>query len=292
MFASLADPAINRPSAVGLTSRHLVIPVSEHQDTVGPLARTVKDAAYILQAIAGIDPRDNYTSNIPGGTIPDYIAACNLSALSGSRLGIPLNVMHLFSESSNTTEPIIEAFEQAVTVLRAAGAIIIRHTNFTAAAEFLNSKLPNVILNADFVINLQDYLGSLTHNPRNITSLSDLREFTQSFPLEGYPTRDTGLWDQALQNWNNTDPRFWPAYQQNLYYGGDGGLLGAIERDDLDAVILPANYAPYWASTVGSPIVTVPLGSYPAGVPVVKNSWGLVESAPNIPYVSTFQFIF
>jgi amidase len=268
--------------AVGLTSRHLVIPISEHQDTVGSLARTVKDAAHILQAIAGVDPYDNYTSAIPNGIIPDYIKACKISALSGLRLGVPRNVISL--ESDNTTGPETEAFEQAFGVLRAAGATIVDDTNFTAADEFWNSNIPGVILQADFVVNLHSYLDSLVYNPNNITSLAQLRNFTQSFPLEDYPTRDTGIWDAALQGWNNTDPRFWPAYKQNLYYGGDGGLLGAIKRNNLDAVILPANFAASWAATVGCPIVTVPLGFYPAGTPIVKNSWGLVESAPNIPY--------
>jgi len=271
-------------TAVGLTSRHLVIPVSEHQDSIGPIVRTVKDAAYILQAIAGVDPLDNYTSAIPGGTIPNYVAACNLASLSGSRIGIPRNVISLFSD--NTTGPIIEAFEQSLEVLRAAGATIVEDTNFTAADEFLNSRLPGTILGADFVVNLKSYLGSLTYNPNNITSLADLQKFTQSFPPEDYPTRDTSTWDQTLQNWNNTDPRFWPAYQQILYYGGDGGLLGAIKRNELDAVILPANFASHWAAPIGSPIVTVPLGSYPSGVPIVKNPWGLVQAAPNIPYVN------
>jgi len=246
------------------------------------MARTVKDAAHILQAIAGVDSRDNYTFAIPDGIIPDYIAACNLSALSGTRLGIPRELISL--NSDNTTGPMVEVFGQALEVLTAAGATIV-NTNFTAAVEYQNSKLPAVILNADFVVNLHSYLQALTYNPNNITSLAKLRDFTQSFPLEDYPTRDTGVWDQALQNWNNTDPRFWPAYQQNFYYGSDGGLLGALKRDSLDAVILPANFASDAAATVGAPIVTVPLGSYPAGVPVVKNSWGLVESAPNIPYV-------
>ncbi|KAH8743914.1 amidase [Hyaloscypha sp. PMI_1271] len=288
---SIIDPSsfnnlVGIKPTVGLTSRHLVIPVSEHQDTVGPMARTVKDAAYILQAIAGKDPRDNYTSAIPGGVLPDYVASCKLSALSGTRLGIPRNVISL--RSDNTTGPMMEAFEKALGVLQAAGATIVEDTNFPAAAEFQISHLPTVILNADFVVNLESYLGSLTHNPRNITSLASLREFTRSFPLEDYPTRDTGLWDAALQGWNNTDPRFWPAYQQNLYYGDDGGVLGAIERNRLDAVILPSKFAADWAATVGSPIVTVPLGFYPAGVPVVKNSWNLVESAPNIPFGFSF----
>ena len=69
---------------VGLTSRYLVIPISEHQDTIGPMARTVRDAAYLLKAIAGSDPRDNYTLARPfaNSSTPDYVAACNFSAFS------------------------------------------------------------------------------------------------------------------------------------------------------------------------------------------------------------------
>jgi amidase len=134
------------------------------------------------------------------------------------------------------------------------------------------------------VVNLQSYLDLLTYNPHNITSLRALREFTRTFPREGYPTRDIGGWAKALQNWNNTDPRFWPAYQKNVYFGNDGGLLGALKRHNLDAILMPATFASHWAAGVGSPIVTVPLGFYPAGTPITKNSWGLVQSAPNIPY--------
>lgn len=55
------------------------------------MARTVKDAAYVLQAIAGKDPYDNYTSAIPRIPLPDYVAACKLSSLKGKRIGVPRN---------------------------------------------------------------------------------------------------------------------------------------------------------------------------------------------------------
>lgn len=84
---------------VGLTSRHLVIPLSEHQDTVGTMARTVKDAAYLLQAIAGRDPLDNYTSAAPA-TLPDYVAACKFDSLRGVRLGVPRNVVAAYRDAS------------------------------------------------------------------------------------------------------------------------------------------------------------------------------------------------
>jgi amidase len=175
------------------------------------MSRTVKDAAYILQAIAGADSHDNYTFAIPNRTMPDYIAACNLSALAGSRLGVPRNVISLLSHER--TGPIVESFEQALVVLQAAGATIVEDANFTAAVEFWYSTLWQTVINADFVADMQSYLRSLSYNPRDIKSLSDIREFTKSFPLEEYPARDTSGWDQALLlGWNNTDPRFWPVY--------------------------------------------------------------------------------
>ncbi|QDS68609.1 hypothetical protein FKW77_001195 [Venturia effusa] len=275
---------------VGLTSRNLVIPISEHQDTIGPMARTVKDAAYILQAIAGVDVYDNYTSAIPNnGVIPDYVAACNISAFSGARIGVPRNVLSLFSD--NTTGPLLDAFDKAIGTMQVAGATIVDNTNFTAAEALLNSPIETFILNADFISNLASYLSLLTYNPNNVTSLADVWNFTHADLLEAWPERDTGIWDQALfiQGWNNTDPRFWDAYQLGQYYGGVGGLFGAISNYSLDAVILPTSFASRWAAVVGAPIVTVPLGFYPDGTPVTMNRRGdLVALAPRIPFGLSF----
>lgn len=249
------------------------------------MARTVKDAAYILQTIAGYDAYDNYTSAIPDdGAIPDYVSACNHSALLGARIGIPRNVISL--SSSNNSSPVLEAFEDAVAVLSNAGSMIVENANFSAAEDFLNSTTETEVLNADFIVNLASYLAQLVENPNNVTSLEDVREFTQYFPLESYPDRDTGLWDQALdeQGYDNTDPRFWEAYEQDLFFGGEGGLFGALERNNLDAVILPTDFASSWAAIVRAPIVTVPLGFYPWNAPVVPNRRGnLVAEGPNIP---------
>jgi len=270
-------------SAVGLTSRSLVIPISEHQDTVGPMARTVKDAAIILQSIAGVDPYDNYTSAIPNnGSLPDYVSACKLSALSGARIGVARNVVDLFAGENFI--PQVAAFERAITILKAAGATIIE-ANFTAAEEFFSSPAELQVLNADFIVNLASYLAQLIYNPNNVTTLGEVREFTQTFALEQYPDRNTAVWDVALdtQGWNNTDPRFWVAYQQDQYFGGEGGLLGAIEKNNLDAVILPTDFSSTFAAIVGAPVITVPLGFMPANTTVRKNARGLVTDGPNIP---------
>lgn len=268
-----------------MTSRHLIIPFSEHEDTVGPLTRTVKDAAYILQAIAGVDPRDNYTFAIPSRVVPDYISACKFSGVSGMRLGVPRNVISMLSD--DTSEPMLEAFDRSLDVLRGAGAIIIEDTNFTAAAEYLNSTATSTVVLADWKTNLPAYLASLTSNPQNIKTLDDVRNFITTSPLEDFPDRDVLLMELAIQSppASNTDPLFWDAYQKALYFGDEGGLVGTIGRHQLDAVILPANFAPHWAAPIGAPIVTVPMGAYPVGTPILKDSWGLVEVAPNIPWV-------
>jgi amidase len=256
------------------------------------MARTVKDAATILQAIAGPDPNDNYTSAIPNnGTLPNYVAACNYSAFEGARIGVPWNVIELLSD--NTTVPITTAFSAAITLIQNAGATIVP-ANFTAAAAFLNSSTETEVLNADFIVDLAKYLSELTYNPNNVHTLADIRNFTHAFPAEDWPARDTAIWDDALfqQGWNNTDPRFWSAYQTDVQlYGGSGGLLGTLQQYSLDAVILPTSFASSWAAIVGAPIVTVPMGYFPSNASVVLSEptvYGLVDTGPHVPFGLSF----
>ncbi|PYI02856.1 amidase [Aspergillus sclerotiicarbonarius CBS 121057] len=273
---------------VGLTSRHMVIPISERQDTVGPLARTVKDAAMLLQAFAGQDPKDNYTLASPyGESLPDYLAACKLSGLQGKRIGIPRNVIEYLGPAG---APITSAFETAVSVISRAGATIVDNANFTAYSSFYDSLNPAIVEAADFTTNIATYLSNLERNPNNIRSLEEIRFFTQHSPLEEYPSRDTGIWDQVIAlGLNNTSPAFWPLYQETLYFGEEGGLLGALSRNKLDAVILPTLVASDIPAIIGTPVITVPLGAYPDGTPVEYNSRGdLVQRAPGIPFGISF----
>ncbi|KAJ9193918.1 hypothetical protein DTO166G4_5850 [Paecilomyces variotii] len=278
-----------KPS-VGLTSRYLVVPISERQDTVGPMARTVKDAAKVLQAIAGKDSNDNYTMAIPfNESLPDYVGACKLDGLQGKRIGVARNVIDL--SATNDSAPIIAAFNNAIKIIASAGATIVEDANFTAYATYANSSIPESILQADFVSDIAKYFSELETNPTNIHDLAQLRNFTQHFPLEDYPNRDTGIWDAALAaGINNTSPEFWPMYQKNLYFGGKGGILGALKRHNLDAVILPTGMAYPVSALVGAPLITVPLGAYPKGTQVEWNSRGdLVEQGPGTPFGISFM---
>jgi amidase len=271
---------------VGLTSRALVIPISEHQDTVGPMARTVKDAAILLQAIAGPDPADNYTSAIPfNGTLPNYLAACKLDALQGKRIGVPRNYI------GPQTAPVRAAFEAALDVLRAAGAIIVDNTNYTAYEEWVQSNAETIVLDSDFVANLASYLKQLTYNPTGVKSLADVRNFTQSFGPEEFPSRNTAGWDESLTlNVTYGSAEEWAAYQYNQYLGGIGGILGALTNYSLDAVVTPSSVSSGISAIIGAPIITVPLGAYPKNTTVEYNRRGdLVATGPNIPFGISFS---
>lgn len=272
----------------GLTSRYLVIPISEHQDTIGPMARSVKDAAYVLQAIAGPDPYDNYTSAIPNGTLPDYVAACDYNALAGKRIGVARNVIEIWN--NQTDSAVLSAFDEAVKQIEEAGATIV-DANFTAFEAWTSDNNQTLVLNGDFISDLAKYFSELTYNPLGIENLAEEQNFTHTFPAEDWPERDTLLWSAALKmGWNNTSPEFWAAYQTDLYYGGPGGILGALERTNTSAVLLPTALSPSIPAMVGSPVVTVPMGFHPATWNVTMNTFGnLVANGPNIPFGLSFM---
>ncbi len=275
---------------VGLTARDLVVPISEHQDTVGPIARTVKDAAYLLSAIAGKSSYDNYTDAIPFDTIPDYVAACNFSALRGKRIGVPRNLIDLVADPP--AAPIVPVFNAALDILRAAGATIVENTNFTGYDALNEGNYSNIVLEADFITDLpKEYLSKLTSNPNNVHSVADVRNFTHSFPLEDWPQRDTLVWDGALAlGFGNTSPEFWSNYTMNTYLADPLGVTGALKNHSLDALVLPTEFSPNFPALIGSPVVTVPLGAYPPNTTVLVNEFGnLNATAPNIPFGISFM---
>ncbi|TLD12857.1 uncharacterized protein PgNI_02847 [Pyricularia grisea] len=273
-------------TTVGLTSRDLVIPISEHQDTVGPMTRTVKDAAILLQAIAGVDFNDNYTSAIPG-PVPNYVAACDKGKLKGARIGLPTNLLEYISGQGYGAE--LEAFYAALKVIRHAGAEIVDEANFTRMNDLINSNNEAIVMDTDFISNIATYLSQLSTNPNDITNLYQIRGHTQSSAVEEWPRRDTSIWDNALdRGFNNTDIRAWEAYQWNLEVGTEGGVIGALDRHNLDAIVLPTSWAYRWCAIIGCPVITVPLGFYPEDQKVLYNPGGLVEYGPGIPFGFAF----
>lgn len=266
----------------------MVIPISIRQDTIGPMAKTVKDAAYLLSALAGVDKLDNWTSAQPFSSPPDYVKACDHNGLKGARVGVPRNGIDYFLDDK--TQPIMDAFEQALRIMSRAGARVIDEADFPAFDYPAFSRNASIVLDTDFVAGLADYFSHLVSNPHNIHSLQDVAKYTKLDPREQYPNRDTYVWDRELaRNITNESYESWAAYQANLRMGKELGIQGALDKHRLDALVMPTFAAFQLAAIAGLPVVTVPLGFYPRDTPLTMNAKGtMVSTAPNIPFGISF----
>ncbi|CAE7179252.1 unnamed protein product, partial [Rhizoctonia solani] len=156
-----------RPT-VGLTSRDGVIPISPHLDTVGPLARTVSDAAALLTAIAGRDNKDNYTQTAPQ-QIPDYTQYLNAVAIKGKRFGVPRGI---FTDDASTgNNPAINVeFNKALNTIRKLGGIVVDPVElpFAGSLDTLQVNVATVTA-IDFKIAINKYLKKLKFNLTGVT---------------------------------------------------------------------------------------------------------------------------
>lgn len=210
-----------RPST-GLTSRSGVVPITVVQDSVGPITRTVKDAAYLLSAMAGPrgDPGDNYTDAIPFDTVPDYADYCIPNGLKGARLGIPRNI---FPAPINRTEADVQqiaAFDAILPLLASLGANTTDPTNYPGLEAYLTEAQFTLALDIGFKHDIQEYLSELKSNPTGITDLSELLSWTIQFRAEQYPMRSVDFWQNSLaSNLMTQSPEYLQAIAHNAYLG-------------------------------------------------------------------------
>ncbi|TDZ17891.1 putative amidase [Colletotrichum orbiculare MAFF 240422] len=157
-------------------------------------------------------------------TLPSEVN--NILDLKGKLLGIPRHILEdiRIPHSANYS---IETFDSAVDILKSAGAEIV----------------DDIIL-PDFLVNLETYLSELTWNPQNISTLAQLRQWTQQDPREEYPEHNTDAWDMLLaRGLRNTGPEFWAIYTRSQHLAGELGYSGALKNHSLDAIVLPTKFA-------------------------------------------------
>jgi amidase len=273
---------------VGLTSRAGVIPISEHQDTVGPLTRSMTDAAIVLTVIAGKDPNDNFTLAQPP-IVPDFTKALNKNALQGKRIGVPRRVF--LNDSITGNDPSINVvFEEALLTIKALGATVVDPADLPSAEEFVTSNNETIVLNVDFKIQLNQYFEALLKNPSGVRSLADLIQFDNDNPTLEEPA---GFEDQsqfiASEATNGFDAEFFAALAADHDLGSTQGIDFVLKKFNLDALVLPApGFTTSPAAVVGYPIVTVPLGFFPDNVTIGSAGPETVYPAPGVPFGLSF----
>src|SRR5262249_17002336 len=159
---------------VGLTSRAGVIPISHTQDTIGPFGRTVADAAVVLGAMTGVDPRDSATAASAGKFFTDYTQFLNAKALKGARIGVARDQGFGRSEKTDAI------METAITALSSAGAVVVDNLNITTQENGAGG-FETTVLFFDFKHDIAAYLSSRPGGP---PTLQDLIDFNNAHAAE------------------------------------------------------------------------------------------------------------
>ncbi len=257
---------------VGLVSRAGVIPVSSTQDTPGPMVRTVRDAAVLLNAIAGRDPRDAATRD---ARIPDdYRAFLEPDGLKGARIGVPREVY--WDDLPPDQKKILE---RAISVLRDRGATVIDPAEIVTAKEAASFHFE--VLLYDFKRDINRYFKSLGPDAP-IKNLKELIAYHEERPEK--MLRYGQLILQAAQATSGTLQEKIYAYRraEDLRLSQRDGIDATIKKHRLDALVFPI-YSGYGiAARPGYPSVIVPAGYTPDNTPVGVSFTGLAWSEPRL----------
>ncbi|CAE6442977.1 unnamed protein product [Rhizoctonia solani] len=276
---------------VGLTSRTGVIPVSSRQDTIGPISRSVADAAALLTAIAGRDNKDNFTQTAPK-KIPDYTQFLNPAAIKGKRFGVPRDIFTNDAVTGNN--PVINAeFDKALDTIRSMGGIIIDPIDSSLPSSFdsLQNNMASVLA-VDFKVELNKYLKTLKSIPTRATSLAKLIAYNDAHQELEQPTGYEGQNIFLVSNMTSGyDSAYYDALRTNLALTREQGIDALLKSYKLDAIVVPSNgpmIIP--AAIAGYPLITVPLGFHPDNTTVVPSSAGpnTVFPAPGVPFGLSF----
>ncbi len=218
--------AVRLKPTTGLVSRDGTVPHTRSRDTVGPLARSVKDTATILTAIAGMSPRDRLTSEIPSSEIPNYAASCQSTKLNGIRVGIPRKHFGKVGVDEG------QAFAAAIAKLQAAEAIIVDDVELLAAGQWesYSSRERMSLIYSELADTISEYLGNLASNPHNLKSMKDLIEYTKATPEEDFPVHDVSKSELSLDYGHYASQTHQMMLDMCKHTAADGGIAGALDR--------------------------------------------------------------
>ncbi|HEY5711534.1 MAG TPA: amidase [Allosphingosinicella sp.] len=283
------DGSITCPSAingivgfkptVGLVSRTHVVPISHSQDTPGPMTRTVRDAALVMNAIAGSDPADPATAEADARRV-DYTATLSPTALRGVRIGVMR-----FASGFGTNGP----FEEALATLRAQGAVLVDIAEFAGRDEIGRNEL-NVLL-SELKVDLNAYLATLPAAVRTRT-LAELIAFNTA-----HADDELALFGQELfvraEATTGYDDAYRRARATSLRMAGAEGIDKLLRDNSVVALVGPT-MPPAWpidavngdqisgggggalAAVAGYPHLTVPMGQVrglPVGLSFMGAKW-------------------
>lgn len=273
---------------VGLVSRGGIIPISHSQDTAGPMARTVTDAAILLSALAGSDSRDSATAASKGHVAPDYTRFLNAGALEGARIGVARARYFGYSDAAD------RLVNAAIDDMKKLGAIIVDPADIPTAGKFDDTEYE--VLLYEFKADLNAYLASL--GPKApVKSLKDIIAFNERNKAREMPYFGQEIMLQAEKKGPLTSEKYVKALARNHRMSRTEGIDAVMTKHRLDAIIAPTG-SPAWptdlingdhftgasstpAAVAGYPNINVPCG-FVSGLPVGVSFFGRAWSEPKL----------
>ena len=283
---SNANGIVGIKPTVGLVGRSGIIPISHTQDTAGPMARTVKDAAFLLGALTGIDPRDEKTRESEGRFFVDYSQFLDPEGLGGTRIGIGRGFMGFH-------EAVDAVLEQAFEILKGMGAELVDLEHRVNAGSGRDGY--NVLL-YEFKDGLNKYLANTGENIL-VKNLEDLIKFNQENEPEAMPYFKQEILLAAQEKGDLDSPEYKSALENILKGSREEGIDKVMDEHKLDAIVAPTG-GPAWpidlitgdhglggssspAARSGYPNITVPAG-FVFGLPVGLSFFGRAYSEPTL----------
>jgi amidase len=280
---SSANGIVGIKPTLGLVSRAGVIPIAHSQDTAGPMARTVRDAAILLNVIMGVDARDTATSALSARQPVDYTQSLDANGLRGARIGVART---RFFGYSDVTDKVID---EAIDAMKQRGAVIVDPANIETAGKFDDSEFD--VLLYEFKADLNKYLESL--GPKApVKSLQDIIAFNEQHRDQEMPWFGQEIMIQAQAKGPLTEQKYIDELAQNLKMSRTDGIDATMTKYNLDAIVAPTG-GPAWvtdllngdhfsgasstpAAVAGYPNINVPAGfshELPIGISFFGRAW-------------------
>ncbi|MFZ6798844.1 amidase [Undibacterium sp. Di24W] len=268
---------------LGLVSRSGIIPLSHSQDTAGPMTLSVRDAALIMNAIAGSDAADPTTKDADKLRAKDYTAGLDSKALKGKRLGVVTKMLAGYDKQS------LALFKRSLDILKAQGAVIIEQVELGNLEQAEKDEF--TVLLYDFKADLNQFL-STTPASVKYRSLADIMQFNKTNAKQVMPHFAQEIMELAQAKGPLTDTDYVQASTRAKKLTGVEGIDATLKKHQLNALIAPTT-GPAWdidykkgdviagsasspAAIAGYPHLTVPMGlvkGLPVGLSFFAGAW-------------------
>ncbi len=272
---------------LGLVSRAGIVPLAHSQDTAGPMARTVTDAAILLNALAGVDAVDSATSAAAGKIQRDYTRFLDPKGLAGARIGV---VRKYFGFN----DAVDELMNTSIEAMKKAGAVIVDPAEIETFGKFDDTEL--LVLLYEFKADINKYLASL-NSDLPARTLKDLIAFNQTNKSKEMPYFGQDLFEKAEAKGDLSSKEYVDALAKNHQLAGAEGIDATMDKFHLDALVAPTG-GPAWlidlangdhsvggssnaAAVAGYPNINVPAG-FVWGLPVGISFFGKAWSEPTL----------